>query len=360
MGSNDSVHFAITQDGKYLAMVDGPEVLVYRGDGQPAWKHFCDGVLVGLGFVGAHLAVVDAEGKVVFFSGPDGRKIEEVALDRLCHGAFVSPDGAFCVLSSTGAIMVASNGQQSGVPLQDLATGAFGPDRNSMGLADRHGNFTALDANTGAPWGSLALGAPIAGVAWCYQGFWLITTGQALLRIDGGATQILGRVDLPAMAGPLAVSSDGAIAAVLLAPENIAIVELHTHRYVGDIVFRREVYSLMFGRHAVLGVGFDDADANTVDLLTRATIRTEPHPGRGRNNWNLDMQFEAAPLRGAVTFLRAGGSPIAEFNGYVEPDIVDGGGRSGCKIAALIFFMFFIGLTGCLGFAFLMRFMGFL
>ncbi|MEZ4316633.1 MAG: hypothetical protein R3F61_03995 [Myxococcota bacterium] len=357
----DTSTFALSRDGKHLAVGDGPEILVYRGDGQPAWKHFCDGIIVGVGFAGPHLAVVDADGRVTFFSAPDGRKVEELQVDGRCVAGCVAPDGAFMVVTTEGPVFCEANGSQRGFPVRDLAVASFGPDRNAIALADVHGTFTAMDANTGAPWGSLALGGPVAGIAWCYQGFWMVTMGQSVLRIDGGATQILGRTDLPKPTGLLSVSEDGAIAAVTLPPDTLGIVELHGHRYVGDLIFRREVHGVCFGRQALLGVGFDDGDANTIDLMTRATARTEPHPGRGRNNWNLDMQFEAGPLRGAVTFLRAGGQPIAEFHGYEGDGDASGGSRNtGCKIAVLIFFMFFLGLTGCLSFLFVMRWFGYL
>ncbi|MCB9676635.1 MAG: hypothetical protein H6737_16075 [Alphaproteobacteria bacterium] len=361
MSSRDTCTFAISRDGKHLAVGDGPEVLVYRGDGQPAWKHFCDGIIVGLAFVGAHLAVVDAEGNVVFFSAPDGRRVEALRIEWTCLGACHSPDGAFAVITADGLVFCESNGAQRPIPLRDLAVASFGPDRNSIALADRHGNLTAMDANTGAPWGSLALGAPVGSVQWCYQGHWVVAMGSSVLRIDGGATTLMGRTDLPKPVSQVTLSSDGAIAAALMPPENVGIIEMHAHRYVGDVIFRRAVHGVEFGRQALLGVGFDDGDANTVDLMTRATARTEPHPGRGRNNWNLDMQFEAAPLRGAVTYLRAGGAPIAEFHGYAEDEAGEGGSRNtGCKIALLIFFMFFLGLTGCLSFLFVMRWFGYL
>jgi hypothetical protein len=364
MSRPEAFTFALSRDGQHLALGDGPEVLTYRRDGEPAWKAFLNDIIVGVGYVGATLGVCEAGGLVTFFSAPDGRKLEEVVVDGVCIGVCTSPDGAFAVLTTEGLVFVEPNGSQRALPLQDLAAASFGPDRNSVGLLDRHGTFTAMDANSGAPWGSIGTGLPSADamVAWCYQGFWCVSAETALLRIDGGATQLLGRSDVPLPTRALALSEDGAIAALVSEQGTVSLVEMHGHQHVGDVVFRRTVQGIGFGRGALLGVGFDDGDANTVDLLTRATVRTEPHPGRGRNNWNLEMQFDAAPIRGAVTYLRAGGAPIAEFHGFVEPGYEEGGGsrNTGCKIALLITFLFFLGLTGCLTFLFVLRFMGFL
>lgn len=355
--------FALSRDGKRLAVGDGPELLVYRQDGLPVWKHFCEGILVGTGFVGDHLGTVDADGRVVFFRAADGLKIEEVALDGVALGAFVSPDGAFGVITPAGPILVASNGQRGGFPVQDLRAASFGPDRNSLGLGTSSGTFIAMDGVTGGPWGTLELGECITSICWCMQGFWLVLVGRVLFRIDGSGSQILGRIDLDGEAREVVCTSDGAIAALRIPGEppevRIAVIELHTEKHAGDVVFRRPVGGIAFGRAALLGVGLDDGDASTVDLLTRATLRTEPHPGRGRNNWNLDMKFDAAPLRGAVTFLRAGGSAIAEYHGPPVETEGSGGRGAGCQIAIVIAVLAVLSLTGCLTAAFVFRYLGY-
>lgn len=361
----DATTFALARDGKRIAVGDGPELLVYQQNGQPVWKHFCEGILVGLGFAGEHLGTVDADGRVVFYRAADGLRIEEVLIQGPVLGVFTSPDGAFGVVTRGGPVVVAANGQHGGYPVLDLECAAFGPDRGSLGLGTRSGSFISMDGNTGAPWGTLDLGAPIVSIAWCAQGYWLVLVERVLFRIDGSGTQILGRKDLDGPASQVTCTSDGAIAAVLVHGEppevRVAILELVGHVHAGDVLFRRPVGGIAFGPVALLGVGLDDGDASTIDLITRANLRTEPHPGRGRNNWNLDMKFEAGPLRGAVTTLRAGGQAIATYQGPPDEAESDGGGgNAGCKIAIVLAILLFFALTSCLTFAFVLRWFDYL
>lgn len=352
----DVYSFALSSDGMQLAVGDGPELLVYRGDGQPVYKVFCDGILLGMAFVGDTLATVDSEGRVVFHRAADGRKLEEVQLDSTPLGAFASPDGAFAVITTQGPVLVEPNGQAGGYPLQDLVCASFGPDRTSLGLGTSTGHFVAMDGMSGAAWGSLPVGMPIIDVKWNHQGFWVLAVEGALLRVDGGATAILGREELEGTPRQLAISSDGALCAVLLEGGRVAVVEQHTHQNAGHVVFRRDVHAIAFGRAALLGFGLDDGDASLVDLITRATVRTEPHPGRGRNNWNVDLSFDGGKIRGAVTLLRSGGAaPIL----HLPQEDVQGGRRGWLGAGCMLMNAMVFACGGCLGISFMLHYMKF-
>jgi hypothetical protein len=352
--TTDVCSFAITADGQHFAVGDGPELLVYRHDGEPVYKHFCDGVLLGIAYVGDHLATVDSENRVVFYRATDGRKMEEVQLDGVALGAFASPDGLFGVITGAGPVIVAPDGSVGGFPLLDLVAASFGPDRTSLGLGTSTGHFVAMDGLSGAAWGSLDLGEPVLDVAWNTQGFWSVIVSGALLRIDGGATSILGRHDLTGVPRKLALNADGALGAVLYEGGRVGIIEQHTHANAGEIVFRREAHGLGFGRSAQLGVGLDDGDASVIDLITRSTIRTEPHPGRGRNNWNVDLGFDAGAVRAAITLLKSGG---------VAPELqlpvheMEGGQRGWLGVGCMMANMFFFLSMGCLGVVFLLTYL---
>lgn len=353
---NDVYSFAVSPDGMQLALGDGPELLVYRHDGQPLYKQFCDGILLGVAFAGAHLVSVDSEGRVVFRRALDGLKLEEVQLRGIPTGVFVSPDAAFGVVTNDGPILVEPNGQITSYPLQELTVASFGPDRSALGLGTRTGYFVAMDGLSGAAWGQLELGEPVVGVAWNHQGFWMVLLGSALLQVDGGATTVLGRTELEGTGRALALSADGALAAVVVDRGSVQIHELNTHTCVGEVAIRRDVQGVGFGRAAQLGIGFDDGDASLVDLITREAVRTEPHAGRGRNNWNLDLSYDAARVRAAVTLLRAGGQgPEQQF----APDEM--GGKRGCwGVGCMLVNVFLFASLGCFGLVFMVGYMKYL
>ncbi len=352
----DRCSFALAPDGQQLAVGDGPELLVYRGDGQPIYKHFCDGILLHIAYIGDTLATVDSEGRVVFYRAADGHKREETQLEGVPVAAFATGD-ALGVITSQGVALVETNGQVVVYPVSDVACGSFGPDRSSMGLGTRGGWFVAMDGMSGAAWGQLDLQEPIADVAWNHQGYWVVATPRGLVRIDGGANAILGQIALDAPPRQIAVSASGAICAVLQEEGRVTIVELNTYSPVGHVHFRREVHGIAFGREALLGFGLDDGDASLVDLITRSSVRTEPHPGRGRNNWNMDLSFDDAKVRAAITLMLSGGA-APELQ--VPADELQGGRRGWLGMGCMLMNVLFFACGGCLGISFLLHYMRYL
>lgn len=350
----DVSSLAISRDGQHLAVGDGPELLTYLASGAPVWKHFCDGILIDVAYVGAHLVTIDSDGRVTFFRAADGRKMQEVQLDGVVKGSMVSTDGRYAALTSAGIVVVESNGQTVAYPYDDIAVGTFGPDANSMGIGTDKGMFSAVDSTNGQPWGTIQVPQPISDTVWNPRGFWMFTAGNELIGCDGSANEVTFRIGLEANARALAVTQDGAIAAVLTPPGRIALVELHQNRIAGHVIVRREVQGIAI-QGARLAIGFDDGDASTVDLINRNTVRTEPHPGRGRNNWNLDLSYDTVVLAGAITNLRAGGQPIAEAQYYVEGEE---GGNGGCwGVGCVLMNVLFFSCIGMAGLAIFVKYM---
>lgn len=346
--------FAIAADGSRLAVGDGPEVLVYLTSGQPAWKHFCEGILVGVAFAGPHLVTVDSAGLVTFFRMQDGRVVQQSQLDGVIKGCCVSPDAVFCVVTSAGLVVVQPNGETFAYPFNQASVATFGPDRNSLGVGTPTGEFYALDGSDGSAWGSQKVPGEVTDAIWNPRGFWMFTAGTTLYCCDGGAAAITAQVDVEAPARGVAVTLDGAVAAVLTPPGKIALVELHQYRVAGFVNVRREVQNIALSG-TKLGIGFDDGDASTVDLISRSTVRTEPHPGRGRNNWNLDLAYDTVVLAGAITSLRAGGQPVAEAQYYQGEDYA-GGRRGYWGVGCLLVNVLWLTCAGFIGLAFLVNY----
>ena len=93
------------------------------------------------------------------------------------------------------------------------------------------------------------------------------------------------------------------------------VFDLHGRTAAGQVDFRREVGSVSFGRANALAIGLDDGDVTVLDVTTGGSHRTEPHVGRGRNNWNIEDRLDRERLRGAAAFSAAGGVPIAKYEG---------------------------------------------
>ncbi|RUA21000.1 MAG: hypothetical protein DSY79_08505, partial [Chloroflexi bacterium] len=65
MSRVDLSTFTMPADGSQIMVGDGPELLVYRQDGQPIYKDFCDNVLVGMVCTPEYLVTVDASNLVL-------------------------------------------------------------------------------------------------------------------------------------------------------------------------------------------------------------------------------------------------------------------------------------------------------
>lgn len=344
--------FGISLDGALLICGDGPELLVYHSNGEPHWKVFCEGLLVGVGAVGDAVVAVDVDGRITWWRTLDGRSLDGSEVEGGARQLALAPERA-AVLTGEGVAVLGRGGVPVVIRDRDASAISFGPDANSLGIGTAKGTFRAVEPATGTAWGEVVLGAPVTGVAWSTRGFWVVTSGHALCIVSGDGTEVLARVD--DQEGPLSApttSADGILAAAVIGHSQIAVYELHTHRRVGNIDFRRRIGGISFGAGGQLGIGLDDGDASVVDLHAGGSLRTEPHPGRGRNNWNLENKVDSAAVRGAMAMSKAGGAAIAAYTGWRPEDDKEEEGwlrtcmGAGCGCATLLF--------GCVGFGVLL------
>ena len=325
---------ALSPDGLDLAVGDGPELLAYRIDGAPTWKVFTDGILVGLGYVVDQLVCIDDRGVVTWRRRGDGHPLHEVELGAAVHQGAVSPDGGVAAMAQAGVWVLPPGQPARFVSVASPTAMSFGPDSHSIGIGHGSGTFAAHDPATGLAWGSVDLGAPVTGVAWCASGRWVVAAGDALHLISGDGSAVTARLLLEGQAGEVATSMDGVLAAVLVG-NDVYVRELQGQGDCGFLQFRRDLFHVRFGAGHQLGVGLDDGDATVVDLLTGSPARTEPHPGRGRNVWAMENRIEKDRVRGAVAKHRAGGEPIARWVAPKEDEDEPDEG-SGCMRSALM------------------------
>lgn len=307
--------FALSDDGTTIAAGDGPELLVWKGDGSPAWKQFLQGIIVDILVTTEHVLALDADGRLSRFARGDGEPLGDIHTAPFPLQMAAARDGTLGVLTREGLRLLRPHGETL-LPTRGATTFAFGPDGASVGLGRSDGSFDAVEIQSGAAWGSLTLPSPVVAIGWSALGHWIVGAGQVLYRIRGDASAI--EAQIPGADHPiegLTVSSSGLVVAAR-AGEHVELYELYRNKPLGEFVLRRSIGDVRFGLGLQLGIGLDDGDGNVIELSSAASWRTEPHPGRGRNTWRLENKVDLAAVRGAIALHQAGGQPIAR---YVPP-----------------------------------------
>jgi hypothetical protein len=349
--------YACDRTGQMHVCGDGPELLVYNGDGSPRWKKFCDDLLMAVAATPLQVMSCDATGRVTTWRAMDGEITDTVELGCLPIAVAVSTDGLMAVCGEQ-QLFAAEKGGFLPIQVADPTAVGFGEDRHSLGVGTASGSFVLVSPVAGEVGPPLSIGAPITGVAWSKIGFWAVMAGNRMYLVSADGAAVVHTSE-PAD-GPMlgaTVSDEGGIVATIVGLNEILVYGLQTKRPAGKVRFRREVGGIGFGARGQLGVGLDDGDASQVDLFTGGSIRTEPHKGRGRNNWNLEVDIDFAGLRGAVTFARGGGGPVASFV-YLPEDEKKGGWFRTCGMTCGVVFILSMFCTGCSGLAWIARMQG--
>ncbi|MBT3219306.1 MAG: WD40 repeat domain-containing protein [Proteobacteria bacterium] len=338
--------------------IDGPELLVYDGDGGPRWKQFCNNLIVDAGATTELVITADLDGLVSFWRAMDGQLVDEVPTNSQPSAMGTAPQGLVALATSDAVVLVS---QRSSMPIvaQQPTAVAFGGNGTSLGVGTASGAFVVLEPNTGEVQGSVDVGEPISGVAFSAMGMWAVVAGSRLHLVSVDGSELLHSTqncDAPLRGATC--SQEGALVSSVIGLNQVGIFDLQNKKLSGIIHFRREVGAVSMGPRGYLGIGLDDGDANRVDLFNGRAIRTEPHPGRGRNNWNLTCEVNFAALRGAVTHARSGGGPVASFV-FIEEDAPKRGWGRTCLMGCLVMFLLVLGCSGCLGLAYVVRGMGY-
>lgn len=350
--------YAYQRDGSVVVMADGPDLLVYSGaNDSPLWSKFCEGINVSVAATPQHVLALDTDGKLTWYRIIDGEKQDQVRFHVYVRSIEVAPDGLVAGLANNAVVLVRPGGDPASISVPKARSLGFGPGGASLGVGCTDGSFYALDPATGQAWGSCKLEGPVKGVAWSESGVWLVTVGKDIVMVAKDGSAETDRIAIAGESlGEITCSRDGALVAAVQGTQNIALYELQNKASFGLITAEREVGGLCFGPACWLGVGFDDGDANRVDLLTGNSTRTEAHPGRGQNHWGLGVQVRKELVRGAMAWVRAGGSPLAERTKhawdqpkgtYADEEEEKKGG--GCMRTVIIFLIANAICCGCSG-----------
>lgn len=339
--------FVYPPEGSMILSGDGPELFAHGGvNDAPMWKVFCQGIVVGVGATRNDAFSVEADGRFTSWRGFDGVKADETFIEEPgVFGMVTASSGISAILAKKAAIVGTPRAPGRTIPFPALAAAAFGPEE-ALALGSKSGAFEVFD-KTGKSVGKCTLGAAITGIAWRAPGQWAVAAGTKVTLVDAtGAVPALA-VDLQGTVGPVAVSGDGALFAVVVGSQQVAIGEFGQNKVLGTITVQRDISGVGFGAGAWLAIGYDEAEANRVDLTTGQMCRTEAHPGRTAGRWVLKVEVDPMLVRQAVTKVRAGGKAVATH--IIRGEDAESGG--GCLRAFLITMLLILICSGCAGFS---------
>ncbi len=158
------------------------------------------------------------------------------------------------------------------------------------------------------------------------------------------ATQGPAAVELGGAVGAVACMADGALAAVKVGDDIVLLDMLH-RKPIGAVKLQRPVVGVAFGPGTWLGIGFENGDANRLDVVTGQLTKSEAHAGRTANRWFIKVECDPLKVRQAVALYRAGGDPIARTIAKGESEKK---GR-GCLFWVAITFLVLFLCAGCSG-----------
>jgi len=317
---HDVAPYAYSKSGNLIVLADGPELLVYSAaNDQGLWKTMAEDILLGVGATEEQVLSLDASGRITAYRPVDGQQLFQVETQTSPLTMEVSPDGHCAILEASALCIVRPGVDPLRLAWETPRQVAWGPDSASLGIGGADGTFAAVDPGSGGAWGSQQLGSPITGVCFRPDGTWAVAHGQQISFVSGDGTEITSVLPVAGAAGEVAISDDGSILAVVVDKQRVQVFELHGNAPVGDITFQRDVSHLRFGPKLWLGFGFDDGDANRLDVATGTITRTQAHPGRAQNAWAMNASVNHALVRGAIANVASSGAAIAA-KGAVKAD----------------------------------------
>lgn len=317
---HDPAPYCYSAHGNVIVLADGPELLVYSANNdQGIWKLMAEDILMGVGVTEDQVLAVDAAGRITAYRAIDGHQQYQLDTDTAPIAVRISPQGHVAILEADGLCIVRPGVDPLRLPWSQPRVAAWGPDEASLGVGGADGQFHVVDPTSGGAWGSQALGAAITGVAWRANGTWAVAHGQQVSFVSGDGTELAGSLPVGGPTGEVTVSVDGAILAVVSGPQKVTLFELAGNAPVGDVTFQRDVLHLQFGPKHWLGFGFDDGDANRLDVASGSITRTQAHPGRGQNAWAMNASVNQALVRGGIANVASAGQSIAAV-GKVKAD----------------------------------------
>ncbi|MFK7928387.1 MAG: hypothetical protein AB8H79_09360 [Myxococcota bacterium] len=314
-GAAEVAPYTYPTAGQVIVVGDGPELLVYSAaNDQGMWKVMADDILMGVGAFGDQVLSIDGGGLIVSYRSIDGHENYRLETDCSPMGMQVSPQGLVAIVTASSLMLVAPGQPPLVQPWPTPRHVAWAPNSESLGVGSADGTFAVVDPASLGAWGTVNLGSAVTGVAPAPAGGWAVAHGQQVSFVSPDGTQVTDTLPVSGAVSGVSLSQDGAVLVAIVGGRRVAVYELHTRQFVGEITYQRHVSAVQFGPGHWLGIGFDQGDANRLDVVGGTMTRTQAHPGRAQNGWAMQAQISHSKVRGAVANVATGGSAIAVAN----------------------------------------------
>jgi hypothetical protein len=120
----------------------------------------------------------------------------------------------------------------------------------------------------------------------------VVAAGEVVQQLDARLRNPTPLLRAPG-ASMLAVSADGGLVACRTAERAVQVHTMPQPSRVARVEYLdHPIDGVAFGPDVWLGVGLDKGDANKINLVTGACHRTDPHPGRARNQWKVELDVD--------------------------------------------------------------------
>ncbi len=368
---------AASPDGTTIAIADGPELLVYDRDGAPKWKAFVDAGVRAVAVGPEQVCGLTTDGHILRWTlwGQPADPLEAPGATAIAATedgliAAATPKGValFDAQGRRGAAVGATTAIAAGAertlgvctgapvpvappPVPDGAPPPPPPPPGATGFAVLHAG--------GAVLGAVPIRGRPTGVANVGGTAWVIGHDRSLSVFSATGDALLHHWPLPAPAGAVAGMPDGVGCAVALG-QDVHVYEAHSYQRAGLIHVSRPIQDLVFLPGGRLVIALDDGDLTFFDLYDRQFSRSEPHTGRGRNNWGVKHDLDAGVVRGAQARARAGRVAIARYVGPRDDPEYDRRWWQACGMVAGGTVLFTLLCAGCAGFGWIGHLKGWL
>lgn len=227
------VPFDYVRTGQVLVLGDGPELLVYSGSNdQGMWKLMCADVLMGVGATESHVLAVDYAGELTLYRMIDGQQQSRIATGCQPSGLEVAPGGESAVLTQDALVIVRFGGEPQRIELPGLRCVAWSADGSRLAAGCADGTLFLIEGATGEVVATTQVQGEVTTISWRPPGQWAVAVGDQIQVIElkvppptkaepepVAALSIVKALTAEAPILRLALSADGAVAAVQISPE---------------------------------------------------------------------------------------------------------------------------------------------
>ncbi len=284
--------FAYNNDGSCMVIADGNELLVHSGvDEVPLWMATLGSPIVGVQDFGSQIVSLEESGELALWEASSGNKVSSVNVGGVSIALSMAPGGRCAVVRQDSVVLAEPNPDTYSreIEVEQPTSAAWSDDGTLLAIGLAEGLLRVYDTTQMQLIGAIKTGTAIRDVTWNVKGVWLVTGGELIFEVARDAKSGHPLTKIPNMAPSIIVCSpDGAKFAVQVADKIMMVLNYSSKDIISQLRYQdRSIVGLAFGPGDWYGVGMDKGDANKFNIATKALHRTDPHPGRPLNRWEV-------------------------------------------------------------------------